>query len=199
MNLTNELKMTIKELAELLQVSHDAVTWHVKRTFPELMRNGKITYLNEEQVTIIKNKMLPTSGLVASVNTDLEMQQKAVEVFQWMQFKLNEQKKQIEEMKPKAEFFDSLTDSDSCFSLSDAVKSLHLTLGRNKFYELMRTDKIIMKGKTEPYQEFIDSGYLKLVIKNTHDDHFESVTLVTGKGLAWLAKKYDYLRIKEVI
>jgi phage antirepressor YoqD-like protein/AraC-like DNA-binding protein len=51
----NEKTMTVKEVAEALGVSEGTIKHHIRKLFPTLMQNGKVTYLNEEQATAIKN------------------------------------------------------------------------------------------------------------------------------------------------
>lgn len=196
--LSNETKMSISEVANIFQVTPEAIKKHVRKLYPDLISNGLTTYLNQEQITAIKRQMQPTTGVVASVNTDYEMMQKAAEVMSWMQFKMDEQARAISEMTPKAEFADQVAASDSCYSMAETVKVLKLTLGRTKFFALLRADKILMSNN-EPYQSYIADGYFKTELKQIFADNFKPVTLVTGKGLQWLAKKYDYLRLKEIV
>ena len=65
---TNDVRMKVSEVAEALGCSHDAITKHVKELYPDLMRNGVATYLNEEQVTAIKQKMRPTTKIVGAAS-----------------------------------------------------------------------------------------------------------------------------------
>ena len=53
--------MTVKEAADMLGVSEEAIKKHVRELYPNLMRNGLVTYLNEEKITEIKQKMRPTT------------------------------------------------------------------------------------------------------------------------------------------
>jgi transposase len=55
--LSKEKTMTIKEIAEILHVSNSSVKRAVKRFFPKKMTNGKTTYLNEVEVTIVKKEL----------------------------------------------------------------------------------------------------------------------------------------------
>jgi hypothetical protein len=64
-------RMTIKEVAEVLGVTEEAIKKHVRELWPNFMRNGVTTYLSETQVTEIKKKMIPTTKVVGSI-TDLE-------------------------------------------------------------------------------------------------------------------------------
>jgi phage antirepressor YoqD-like protein len=180
-----------------MMTTEEAIKWHIRNLYPNLMKNGIQTRLTESQVTEIKKKMTATSPLVGAV-TDLEMQEKAISVMQWMQAKIQEQKLALEQAQPKIEFHDSVTSGDDCFGWKETVKILKLTLGRNKFLILLRAEKILMADNT-PYQQYIDDGYFRVTIKHVGHGGVEMVTLVTGKGLAWLQKRYDHIRLKEVV
>jgi transposase len=56
-NLTTGKSMTVKEIAEQTGVAYRTVAEYAKELFPELVSNGKTTYLKEAQVTIILEKM----------------------------------------------------------------------------------------------------------------------------------------------
>lgn len=61
------MKITIKEASEILGVTTEALKWHIRKLFPEILENGKKTNLTEFQITEIKKNMKPTSELVGSV------------------------------------------------------------------------------------------------------------------------------------
>jgi transcriptional antiterminator len=65
--------MTVKEVAEQLRCTPEAVKNHIRELFPRLMENGKPTYLNEAQVTIILEKMRQpvSSGTVANLQSQI--------------------------------------------------------------------------------------------------------------------------------
>lgn len=189
--------MTIQQVAGILEVGEDAIQHHVRNLYPGLMVNGKKTYLTQDQVTEIKQHMQPTKALVGA-KTELEIIQGGFEYIQWMQSKIAELEQQKIENQPKVEFHDLVTAGDDCFGWKETVKILKLTLGRNKFLILLRAEKILMSDNT-PYQQYIKDGYFKLAIKQVGHGGVEKVTLVTGKGLAWLQKRYDHVRLKEVV
>jgi len=64
--------MTVKEVAAALGVDSSNVSRRVKELFPEIVKNGKQTFLNEYQVTIIKNVFLKNGKLgdIAKIKTD---------------------------------------------------------------------------------------------------------------------------------
>ena len=186
--MTNQT-MTVQEVATALGVTDEAIKWQVKKFFPELMQHGKKTYLTEIQVTTIKQNMKQTSQLASSV-TDLEMYERALSVQNWALGKIEEQRKALEEAQPKIEFHDSVTDSSKCFGMSETAQLLNLGFGRNKLYTLLKAEKILKESK-EPYQQYIEQGYFKIILKSVGHGGQEIVTLVTGKGLTWLQKKYS--------
>lgn len=59
-NLATEKMMTVREVAEILGVNIRTIQQYVKELFPEKVRNGYTTYLNEMQITAIKKEMMPT-------------------------------------------------------------------------------------------------------------------------------------------
>jgi phage antirepressor YoqD-like protein len=188
--------MTIKEVASILGVSKEAIAKHVRDLYPELMEHGKTTNLTQEQVTEIKKRMQQTTSVVSS-KTELEIMEAGLEYIQWLQTKLEYQRNRLEEAQPKIEFYDTIVGSDELFSMSETVKLLKTTVGRNKFYALLKSEKILMPDR-EPYQEYIQAGYFQVVLKHVGHGGTEKVTLVTGKGLAWLRKKYDHIILKGV-
>lgn len=66
--LSKEKSMTVREAAEALGVSHDLVSKRVKELFPNIVKNGKTTRLNEAQITAVKMRIQETGGKY--VNSD---------------------------------------------------------------------------------------------------------------------------------
>jgi hypothetical protein len=70
--------MTVKEVAEALGVDERTIQRITKILFPELVRNGATTFLNEAQVTAVKSEIgrgrtdLDNIVEVGNVKTDLE-------------------------------------------------------------------------------------------------------------------------------
>ena len=50
-------RMTVREVAEVLGCNPETVKKHIRTLFPDIMENGKTTYLNEKQVTVILETM----------------------------------------------------------------------------------------------------------------------------------------------
>jgi len=63
-----EKVMTVKEIADILGVSTDTIKNCIRRIMPEKMQNGKTTFLNEQEVTMI-SKELKSNTFVSSHQT----------------------------------------------------------------------------------------------------------------------------------
>lgn len=92
---------------------------------------------------------------------------------------------------PKAEFFDSVTDSKTAVSIRDAAKVLDMGYGQNKLFEKLREEKILMPDN-RPYQKYIDAGYFR-VVEQKYDVCGETriniKTLVFQKGIDFIRKR----------
>lgn len=76
---------------------------------------------------------------------------------------IEEQSKRIEEMKPKAEFFDAVADSKDAIEIGKVAKVLNYPgIGRNKLFEILRQNGILMRNNI-PYQKYIDNGCFRTI------------------------------------
>lgn len=96
-----------------------------------------------------------------------------------------------ERMKPKAEFFDAVTDSKDAISMADVAKVLDMGIGRNKLFSYLREKKILMSDN-KPYQEYIDRGYFRVIEQKFDRGYGETSinfkTLVFQKGVDHIRK-----------
>ena len=195
--LSTERIMTVKEVAEALTCSIDLIQKKVKEYFPEIVENGKTTYLNEIQVTKIKLDIEKNPYLRQSseVKTDLE---KALLIKQAMQFqdeiieslqKENADLKQkVIEDKPKVEFFDTVTESLDAIDMGQAAKVLNLGIGRNQLFEFLRGQSVLMSDNL-PFQKYIDCGYFRVIEKKysaNGEPHINFKTVVYQTGLSYI-------------
>lgn len=94
---------------------------------------------------------------------------------------------QIAEMKPKAEFADTVADSRSALNMGEFAKIVHTTypnMGRNKLLAFLRDQKILTKGNI-PYQKFVNANYFRVIesVKGGNGVNFNQVsTLILPKG-----------------
>lgn len=108
-----------------------------------------------------------------------------------------DQAKQIEllekknnELIPKAEFFDAVTDSKTAISIGETAKVLDAGIGQNKLFAFLRENNILKSDNT-PYQRYIDMGYFR-VVEQKYEVHGEikiSIkTLVFQKGIDFIRR-----------
>ena len=97
----------------------------------------------------------------------------------------------IEEMKPKADFFDAVADSKTAISMNEVAKVLDIRgYGRNNLFEFLRDSKILDQ-RNVPYQRYVDKGWFR-VIEQHYMKNGEPVvttkTLVYQKGVDAIRK-----------
>lgn len=96
------------------------------------------------------------------------------------------------ELKPKAEFFDAVTDSKDAIPMADVAKVLDMGIGRNKLFEFLRSRNILMSDN-RPYQKYVDAGYFR-VVEQKYDKGYGEIginikTLVFQKGIDYIRRK----------
>lgn len=96
------------------------------------------------------------------------------------------------ELKPKADFFDAVTDSKDAIPMADVAKVLDMGIGRNKLFEFLRSRNILMSDN-RPYQKYVDAGYFR-VVEQKYDKGYGEIginikTLVFQKGIDYIRRK----------
>ena len=105
---------------------------------------------------------------------------------------ISQKDKQIEQMKPKVEFFDAVADSKTAISMNEVSKVLGIKgYGRNNLFEFLRSNGILDRWNV-PYQRYIDCGWFR-VIEQKYSKNGErcvsTKTLVYQKGVDAIRKK----------
>lgn len=105
--------------------------------------------------------------------------------------RIEAQKAQIQALAPKAEFHDKVTEAVNCQTVEEIAKVLGT--GQNRMFAWLRDQRILMASNL-PYQRFIDEGYFRTVERQYTDrrgeSHTYTRTLVTGKGFAYIQKRF---------
>lgn len=101
--------------------------------------------------------------------------------------------KQIEEMKPKAEFYDAVAGSKNALTMEQVAKVLDIPgIGRNKLFEILRNMKILQNNNI-PYQKYIDRGYFRIAEtkyqKANGEININIRTYVHQKGVDFIRKQ----------
>ena len=105
-----------------------------------------------------------------------------------------QKERQIEEMKPKAEFFDAVADSKTAISMNEVAKVLNIKgYGRNNLFEFLRENKVLDRWNV-PYQRYVDNGWFR-VIEQHYQKNGEPIvttkTLVYQKGVDGIRKMIE--------
>ena len=91
---------------------------------------------------------------------------------------------------PKAEFYDTVANSESLLSMGHVAKTLDMGIGRNKLFEFLRNNGIL-NSHNIPYQRFVNAGYFKLVESTFMAGDNQVVTTTTyvkQKGVDYIRK-----------
>lgn len=198
--------MTVKEVAEELHVSDQTIRNVVKELFDpskllwRVVNGGNTLLLTYEQATAIKLKLrtrnnLKDDSVVSQIGNDLEF-------FALLKKREEEQKildeyrdRRITELRQRAELAENalnrIANSNGLYSINQTAKALKLPYGNITLYEKLRNLQILNKDNS-PKQEQINNGNFKVVVKFINDKvGSRPVTLTTGKGLVYLAKKFN--------
>lgn len=115
--------------------------WVTSEVIPSIRQNGGYI-MNQDQMTpeqIVANALIVANNIIEQKN------------------------KQIEEMKPKADFFDSVADSKTAISMNEVAKVLAIKgYGRNNLFEFLRNEKILDRYNV-PYQRYVDLGWFRVI------------------------------------
>ena len=113
---------------------------------------------------------------------------------------LEKQQARIEEMKPKEEFFDQVTDSKDAYDMATVAKVLNMGIGRNKLFEILRDNKIL-QGNNQPMQRYVDSCWFRVIetqfTKPNGDICINFKTIVYQKGIEGIRKLLTSLGYKK--
>jgi anti-repressor protein len=180
-----EYALTLNMAKELSMVENNEKGKQARRYFIEM-----------EQKAISQIRKEPSKKELAQWVIQLEEQKEALE----MDNKLKEsqiinQNLQIRTMQPKAELMERVMDLGDNVDVGQVAKILELPFGRNTLFYKLRQDGTFFKNRNEPKQNYVACGYFKLkekVIERTdYPDKVVIKVLVTQKGLAWIAKKFE--------
>lgn len=105
---------------------------------------------------------------------------------------IEDKDKEIERMKPKEIFFDTVADSKDAVDIGKAAKLLNFpNIGRNNLFSFLRNAGILMRDNV-PYQKYVDAGYFRVIensfVLESGDVKVNVKTLVYQRGLDYIRK-----------
>ena len=196
-NVVEEELVTTKELAQMLGVDVSTVTKTVSRmnvtseVLPKF-KQGQTPRFNEKQATIIKQEIQKHHNLatrrIDMVSTEYEENQTIANAMMILQ-------RRTEELKTRMEIAETalnrIADGTGCFSMNQTAKALKLPYGNIKLYERLRSEGIL-NADNSPKQEQVNAGHFKVVVKFVNEKiGNKPVKLTTGRGLVYLAKRFN--------
>ena len=204
MNEIAERKLvTGKELAEVLGVSKDTINATVERLDVDgvlrrvdIARNTQGGYLfSEYQATVIKQEIQKHHNLanrqIDNVSTEAEEDQMIAQALTILQRRIQDANKEIERLKPAAEFAYQICSSKDAIDIGNCAKVLNRNIGRNNLFEFLRNKKILQSDNI-PYQKYIDSGYFRVIETKytipSGETKISLKTMVLQKGVAYINK-----------
>lgn len=110
----------------------------------------------------------------------------------------------IEEMQPKADFYDDVADSTNTCDMQTVAKLLNYKdVGRNTLFEILRDSKILQYDNI-PYQKYVDRGWFRLIETKYHDKktsepRINFKTVVFQKGIEKISNLLKELGYQKVI
>ena len=150
-------------------------SWVVDEVIPSIRKNGGYI-ANQENMT---QEQIVANALIVAQNI------------------ISQKDKQIEEMRPKADFFDAVADSKTAISMNEVSKVLGIKgLGRNNLFEFLR-DNAILDRWNVPYQKYIDCGWFRVIEQKytkNGEEHISIKTLVYQKGVDAIRRKIEAQR-----
>ena len=146
--------------------------WVTSEVLPSIRKNGGYI-ANQEQMT---PEQIVANALIVAQNI------------------ISQKDKQIEEMKPKADFFDAVADSKTAISMNEVAKVLNIKgYGRNNLFEFLRENNVLDRWNV-PYQRYVDNGWFR-VIEQHYQKNGEPIvttkTLVYQKGVDGIRKMIE--------
>jgi len=104
----------------------------------------------------------------------------------------------INDLKPDAEFGRAVMDDGTCKSMGEAAQEIAdelykrkgIRIGRNRLFAFLRRKGVLLckPRLNQPNQRYLEAGYFVRKEKNTPIGP-QPVTLVTGRGMAFIFKK----------
>ena len=193
--------VTTKELASILGVEPRTVQLAVQRlglaeVLSQVKIRGQYSYVfTEEQATLVKQHIQDHHNLASrqidTVTTATEEDQMIAQAWAILNRRIQDANKEIERLKPAAEFAYQICSSKDAIDIGNCAKVLNRNIGRNNLFEFLRNKKILQSDNI-PYQKYIDSGYFRVIETKytipSGETKISLKTLVLQKGVAYINK-----------
>ena len=137
--------------------------WITKEVLPSIRKSGGYIATKEDDTP----EMIMARAILVA-NETITRQKKQIE----------EAKKQISVLSPKAELMDRVMDTDQKIDIGQAAKILQLPFGRNTLFKKLKEKGVFFTNRNEPKQEYIKRGYFELKEKWIDRDNHDGFMVV---------------------
>ena len=199
-NVVEEELVTTRELAQMLGVDVKTIQRTSARLFDsstlmsKVINGGKSQAFTKAQATAIKIELQNHSKIAKNgfdtltVSNDLEGELLVKRAMAYQDQKIRELQRRTEVAEKS---LNRIADGTGCFSMNQTAKALKLPYGNIKLYERLRSEGIL-NSDNSPKQEQVNAGHFTVVVKFVNEKvGNKPVTLTTGKGLVYLAKRFN--------
>ncbi|MGG3456673.1 Rha family transcriptional regulator [Paenibacillus rhizolycopersici] len=148
-----------------------------------------VTKFEEMEKQITPGYQLPQTmpEALRLLAAEMEEKQRVVNENEKLSLQSAEQQKKLKEQETPVAIYHLAISAHNTMSMQEVAKSLNT--GRTRLYQILRTEGVIMKGSTMPYQRFLDAGYFKV----TERPRASGDTIVNDPATRVTAKGFDFI------
>jgi hypothetical protein len=194
-----EQKMTVKEVAVALGVAESTIRNKIKELYPEIIENGKQTFMTKQQAHELKKCIVPRDLTLKSklenAVTSIDIEEMTVKVLQYhiaeaerLRIINAKQEEQLKIAEPKAKNWDDIASHEAFMNFRDAAGKMGLQ--QKDLMTLLRT-KYIYKNTRGEYRAFSEYQHLFSLRPYTNGDFLGSQLMLTADGYLYFNKKVN--------
>ena len=153
-------------------------SWIMEDVLPTIRRHG--AYMTNE----VLERALTSPDFLIQLATQLKHEKELRE----------KAEQRLSEQEPLVNFANKVSASSNLIDMGKLAKLLHdehIPIGRNKLFEWLRNNKILMSNNI-PYQKYVNGGYFQIkesVYDTPYGVKTQQTTYVTGKGQIFITEK----------
>lgn len=140
-----------------------------------------VRYKTQQYIEALENRIEQQPKVPTTYKEALQQLLAQVEENEKLQIENQQQTQAIEEMTPKADYFDALVDNNLLTNIRDTAKQLHIK--QTAFTKWLIENNFCyrdVRGKIKPYADKME--YFELKEFTTDGGHSDTQTLITPKG-----------------
>lgn len=181
-----------KLLSTLLMSGQNRETWIVNESgmYSLILRSNKPEAKKFKKW--VTGKVLPAIRTTGSYAINLpKTLPEALRAYALEIEKSEELTQKLIEAEPKVSHYEAVMSSTKCFSMREAAKLIGAKWGQNDLFAYLRDNKYLISTE-EPYQEYMDRGYFKLIIQDytlpNGNIKTRNKVLMSQKGLEYFVR-----------